>query len=214
LFKDNLKRTIGKVLKENGYKERILHKDCVYYLKRFSDKLAFYIRCSDSRDNNAGAMVEMFFTAIQYPDDRILSLEAGIHIHILTVWEELADEVLIAAGEKIVAIEQGIGNASDTIVKELESPYFLNQRMKVYNTILQVYNTLNEDIELQDEFNLLKKQVSGVAKKKSLKEAYAFCDEFVDKLPNAYFEKKGIKQDLEGIKDMLAEQISAQCLLG
>ena len=51
MFRDNIKRTIGTVLKANGHKMTELGSGCIYYMKRFSPELAYYIRCSDNRSS-------------------------------------------------------------------------------------------------------------------------------------------------------------------
>ena len=82
MFKEDIERTIGKGLKDNGYKSIPIGKGCVYYIKRYSDKLGFYIRCTDNRHHNGGITIQMFFTAIQIPDDSITTFYQGLEIQI------------------------------------------------------------------------------------------------------------------------------------
>ena len=166
MFKQDIERTVGKVLNDNGYREVYLGKRCIYYIKRYSDKLAFYVRCSDNRHHDGGVSVEMIFTAIQLPDDRIVTFEVGVHIEILTVYFDITDELMIAAGKKVVAVESNIGKVSSVILEELKQPYFPKKRNEVFKDILLIYDTINEDICLQEEFNSLKKEVCKCIKKK------------------------------------------------
>lgn len=213
MFKDDIERTTGKVLKDKGYKKVFLGKRCIYYIKRYSDKLAFYIRCSDNRHHDGAVSVEMIFTAIQLPDDRIVTFEVGVHIEILKVYFDITDELMIAAGKKVVAIESNIGNVSNTILEELKKPYFPKKRNEVFKDILLVYDTINEDIDIQEEFISLKKEVCKCIKKNRTSEIFQLCSEFVDSLPSDYFSIRKIELDINEIKDNLEEQVYAQCIL-
>lgn len=213
MFKEDIERTIGKVLKDKKHKAVHIAKHCTYYMKRHSDKLAFYIRCSDNRHHNGGISVQMFFTAIQIPDDRLTAFGVGLNIHILTVYSDIIDEIMIAAGEKIVALENNIGNVADTILEEIKKPYFPNKRLEKFNEILLVYDTVNEDISLQEKFASLREQVCKAAKRKKQMEIFQLCSEFVDNLPADYFKNKGINFEISRIKNILAEQLHAQCIL-
>lgn len=106
MFKEDLERTIGKILKEEKYNAVHIAKNCTYYMKRYSDKLAFYIRCSDNRHHNGGISVQMFFTAIQVPDDRLITFGVGLNMHIVTVYSDITDEVVIAAGKKLLQLRR------------------------------------------------------------------------------------------------------------
>ena len=213
MFKEDIERTVGKVLNDNGYREVFLGKRCIYYIKRYSDKLAFYVRCSDNRHHDGGVSVEMIFTAIQLPDDRIVTFEVGVHIEILTVYFDITDELMIAAGKKVVAVESNIGKVSSVILEELRQPYFPKKRNEVFKNILLVYDTINEDICLREEFNSLKKEVCKCIKKNRNSQILPLCSEFVDSLPIDYFNVRKIELDINKIKDMLEEQVYAQCML-
>lgn len=213
MFKEDIVRTIGKFLKDKNYNEVCIDKCCIYYIKRYSDELAFYIRCSDNRHHNGGVSVEMFFTAIQIPDDRLITFGVGVHIHILTIYFDITDEMMVAAGEKIVAIENNIGNVSNVILQEIKSPYFPNRRNQIFNEILLVYDAINEEASIREEFILLKSNVCKAIKRKKSTEIFQLCNDFVDNLSADYFIVRGIDLDINRIKNILAEQIRAQCML-
>ncbi|MDE7423929.1 MAG: hypothetical protein K2N51_09580 [Lachnospiraceae bacterium] len=213
MFKQDIERTVGKVLNDNGYRERYLAKGCIYYIKRYSDKLAFYVRCTDNRHHDGAVSVEMFFTAIQLPDDRIVTFDVGVHIEILEVYFGITDKLMIAAGKKVVAVESNIGKVSSVILEELKQPYFPKKRNEVFKDILLIYDTINEDICLQEEFNSLKKEVCKCIKKNRTSEILPLCSEFIDRLPTDYFNVRNIEIDIDEIKDCLEEQIYAQCIL-
>lgn len=213
MFKEDIERTVGKVLKDNGYRGVFLDKRCIYYIKRYSDKLAFYVRCSDNRPRNGAIAVEFYFTAVQLPDDRIVTFEVGVHIEILKVYFDITDELMIAAGKKVVAVESNIGKVSSVILEELKHPYFPKKRNEVFADILLIYDTINEDICLQEEFKSLKKEVCKCIKKNRNSQIFPLCSEFIDRLPNDYFNIRNIELDINKIKDMLEEQVYAQCML-
>ena len=41
-FRQEITRSLGKVLKQNDYKMEPMSVDCIYFIKRYSDELAFY----------------------------------------------------------------------------------------------------------------------------------------------------------------------------
>lgn len=86
MSKDNLKKemqeTIGKVLKENKHKIIPLSPYSIWFVKRYSDKLAFYVNCFDNRDRKGGIKVTLYFTGITIPDDSISTFHLGLKIPI------------------------------------------------------------------------------------------------------------------------------------
>lgn len=133
---------------------------------------------------------------------------------------DTADEVMIAIGKKIVAIEQCMGNKVEKmILADFENPYFPNRRIEVYKEMLQIYDTLNEDDELKDSFTTLKLECNKVKRKWA--SLYQLCSEYIEGLPENYFEDKGVKiesnisyNDKGRIKDGLARYLEAQCIFG
>ncbi|MDE7205865.1 MAG: hypothetical protein K2N90_01660 [Lachnospiraceae bacterium] len=214
MFKEDIERTIGKVLKYNGYKLISLGKGCIYYIKRYSNKLGFYIRCTDNRHHNGGITIQMFFTAIQIPDDSITTLYQGLEIHILTIYGDITDEIMIGAGKKVIAIERNIGNMSDIILEEIKSPYFPQERSAIFKEIITIYDMINEDGDWQNEVIALKDKVFKAVKNKRHVEAFQLCSEFIDNLPTDYFQGKIFNMDINAIKNCFSEQLRAQCMFG
>ena len=68
MFKEELSASMGKFLMENGHKMIVTAKDCIYFVKRYSDILAFYIRCKDKRNRGGGIKVDYFFMPIVIPN--------------------------------------------------------------------------------------------------------------------------------------------------
>lgn len=210
MFKEDIERTIGKVLKDNGHKPVSVAKHCIYYIKRYSDKLGFYIRCVDNRHHNGGISIQLFFTAIQIPDDRIVTYNPGLEIHILTIYRDITDEFIIGAGKKIIAIENNIGSMSDTILKELECPFLPQRSSQIVREIFAVYDMLNE--EWHEELSALRSKAYKAVKRKRCAEVFQLCSDFMDNLPKDYFQGKVSDMDLHTIKNEFSEQIRAQCM--
>lgn len=213
MFKEDIQRTIGKFLKENGHKEVYLAKHCIYYIKRYSEKLAFYIRCSDSRCYDGAVCVELFFSGIQAPDDRVVKFNVGIHIDILKIYQNITDEIMGAAGRKVIAIEQSITNAEKFILNEIQEPFFPAKLNEIYNEEILIYNTLNEDSSIREEFSALKEKMIKELKRRRHVQAAELSDTFIDNLPQDYFACKNITLDIERIKDVLSDQLMGQCML-
>ena len=213
MFKQDIARTIGKVLKAEKYKMIPFGKYEVYFIKRYSEELAFYIYCHDSRRIDRGITVNIYFAPVQIPDGTITRLPAGINLRIAEVYDsEVSDEIMIAVGKKVVATVKGLEGFAGMVLKELEAPYFPNDRWEYFQKILLVYNTINEDPDLKEEVEAIKSHGCKVVKKKST-EIYAMCSELVDKLPQDYFTKVGVDWDLDNIKDELWSHFEAHCLL-
>lgn len=214
MFKEDIERTIGKVLKHNGYKSVPIGKGCLYYIKRYSDKLGFYIRCTDNRHHNGGITIQMFFTAIQIPDDSITTFYQGLEIHILTIYEDVTDEMMIGAGKKVITIERNIGNMSGMILEEIKSPYFPQKRNELFQEILTIYDMINEDENWQDAVTILKDKAFKAVRNKRYAEVFQLCSAFIDKLPADYFQGKVFNMDINAIKNDFSEQLRAQCMFG
>ena len=237
MFKDDIKRTIGTILKENKHKMLPISLHSIYFIKRYSDKLAFYINCVDNRRRNGPITVMLYFTGVTNPDDSIWNFDLGIKIPIVEMYQtiqsnesfkqfssediELADRLLYAAGKKIVDIEESINNEiANTILQEIKKPYYTSLRMKRYQEMINIYDILNEDPQLHNTFNAFKSAYKKIYKKTSL--SFDLCGEFIDNLPPNYFQDRGItyKQDTfyndesKYIKKILNDYLYWQCLLG
>lgn len=213
MFKQDIARTIGKVLKDNGYRKIPVYKDCVYFIKRYSQDLAFYVRCRDCRSNNRGVSVEIFFVPVEIPADNVIDSPAGLNVKILTIYDdELSDEILTAAGEKVVAVEKKLGNCADMVMEELKNPYLKNKKWEIHTKILLIYKTLNEDpkIKKQIEEFMIKWCNSSHKDKPSSSE---LVHEIVDNLPDDYFEKFDVDLSIGRIIDKLSMHIDAHCEL-
>ena len=213
MFKEENARAMEEILKVNKYKMTELRMGCVYFIKRYSDDLAFYIRCTDSRYPGGGIFIEMLFSPIDLPDDSLLSLEAGIYMPILMQYEDITDDIIISAGKKVVEIEKNIGNLPNVIMEELSEPYFPNGRISVYKEKLAVYKTVKEDTEIREEFESLIKNEKRMIRSKKTEQAYQLSHEFIEQLPADYFRSKGIDLELSDIKSRFAEHVYAQCVL-
>lgn len=234
MFKEDIQRSIGSVLKTNGHKMVNLGRGRIVYIKRYSDKLAFYIQCVNEEWNEQ-VTVEWFFTAIDWVES-IDRLSIGLHIPLITMilgdkeplkefppvyaTPETADAVLIGIGKKIVSLENSMGPATEhMILTDLNNPYLPTRRDIVYKELLQGYDILNEDEELKEAFTELKINCNKTKKKSSA--IYELVSQFIDNLPENYFESKGVCfetnincKSIERLKEGISELLEAQCTFG
>lgn len=125
MFKDNLQRTIGKVLKEKGFELVEIDSTCIYYMKPYSDDLAFYVRCKKESEYESDVVVTFHFTVIGLSDHDLTNSCIGLQIPVAatapereinkehTKWvvvkDEFQDEIMIIAGKKIIDIQESFG---------------------------------------------------------------------------------------------------------
>lgn len=211
MFSEDIARSMEPVMRSAGHNMKVYDKECVYFFKRYSDKLGFYIRCFRS----SGISVELFFRPIDIPDDRMLTFEVGLHIHIATIYEDISDELMASIGKKIILIENNIGNMSTAVLQELEEPYILTKRIPIYKRIILVYDTVKNDESIQQEFNNLKENVCKMLKAKKNRKAFQLGHDFIQSLPSDYFKNKGVELKFGSLdlEDGFAEQVYAQCIL-
>ena len=213
MFKEDMARSIGSVLVSKGYKRSILTKDYIMYIKRYSEELAFYIKCLDNRERNQEISIEMIFTTIGTPDDGLFVSGVGIHMKILTVLGDAADDIMIRAGEKIVELEGSLSGFADFVLNELDNAYFQTKRLPIYKRGILIYKIIKEDEQMRQKLHLLKEEVCKLIRNQEERQAYQQIDDFVEELPDDYFEDK----ELGRITDMdiseFTEYIYAQCVL-
>ena len=171
MFRDDIKRTIGTVLKANGHKMTELGSGCIYYMKRFSPELAYYIRCSDYRSGQGDISFDLFFTVVDVPCDVFLTFGVGLHVKILSIYEGVTDdfmctnELMTNAGEQIIVIENKIGSLAPVILDELEKPYYMNRKIPHYRLEREIYRQVEGDEYVRPEFDTLKKEMCRIIKR-------------------------------------------------
>lgn len=213
MFKDDIVRSIGVVLKEDGHKMTDLGRGCIYFMKRYSSDLAFYIRCSDNRNYQGDISLELFFTPVEIPSDSLLTFGIGVHIQVLSVFDDITDGLMAAAGKKIVAIENGIGSLSQTILNELETPYVMTDRIPVYKLQRAVYKLVEGDESIRQEFETLKKDVCKRIRSRRDRQAFQLGRDFANHLSEEYFRSKGMDLGFEVIQHYFCSHVYAQCIL-
>ena len=170
--------------------------------------MAYYVRCNEIRET---IYITYYFTAIQVPDVKLTTTDIGLNIEI--GFFSYDDKMLEAAGEKIVAIENNIGDVVEVILDEIEEPYFMLNINEPFNENLLIYNIINENEKIQAALKELKSKACEYIKEGDNKRVQLLCGEFVDKIPNSIFEEEKICFDLNRIKCGFYEQIFAQCVL-
>lgn len=213
MFKEDMARSIGRVLVSKGHKRSILARDYIMYIKRYSEELAFYIKCFDKRERNQGISIEMIFTTIGTPDDSLFVSGVGIHMQILTVLGDADAGIMIRAGEKIVELEDSLSGFADFVLNELDNAYFQTKRLPIYKRGVLIYKIIKEDGQMKQKLYSLKEEVCKLIKNQKERQAYQRGHDFMKELPDDYFKDK----ELDHITDMdistFAEYIYAQCVL-
>lgn len=208
MLKEILERTIWKILEQNNYKMVIGNEYEIWFIKRHSEELAYYVRCNEIKGT---IYITFYFTAVQIPDIKLTTTDIGLHIKIVFCGYD--DKMLEVAGEKIITLENNIGDVEEVILDELEEPYFMLNINEPFNENLLVYNIINENDEKQAELIELKSKACEYIRERNSEGLQLLCNEFVDKIPNSVFEKEKICFDLNRIKRGFYEQIYAQCVL-
>lgn len=220
MFNEDIARSMGPVLKADGYKMILLDRYRVYFIKRYSDKLGFYVVCKDM--GNEGYDIELCFRPIDMPDDRMLDFWPGLQILFSTFYLEKSDESMIIVAKKILTTEKIIGNdnVSAAILQELQEPYelsnsILTRRMEIYQRVLLIYDTINEDERIRHEFYIAMENVKKLIKRKVKRKAFQLGEDFIHNLPEDYFKNKGIDLQLGevDIEGKFSEYVYAQCVL-
>ena len=219
MFRDDIERTIGTVLKANGHKMTELGRGCIYYMKRFSPELAYYIRCSDNRSSQGDISFELFFTVVDVPCDVFLTFGVGLHVKILSIYEGVAydfmstNEIITNAGEKIIGIENSIGGLAPVILDELEKPYYMNKKIPHYRLEREIYRQVEGDERVRSEFDTLKKEMCRIIKHGGNRKPRQLVMDFSAGLSDACFKGRGIDLEFSEIQEMFYQHLYAECIL-
>ena len=210
MYKEIIEKNLGSLLFENQYKMAVNQDDNIYFVKRFSEKLAFYVRCNVNSRNSLN--IDFYFTAIQVPDDSVYSTNIGVNIYIGFMAGDNEEKIRIA-GKRILEIEKNIGGLEELVLSELEKPFFVLEANKEYYARTLVYSTVKNDENLSKEFALLKEKSINAVQRSEKDELLKLSSQFVDKLETGYFESRNIQYGIDEIKKYLAEQMYAECVL-
>lgn len=163
---NNIDEIITVILSSKGYhKVPILQEGTNCYLKRYSDKLGYYVLCYYDKK---GISIHFCFTGIMMPDINLMDFYAGIHLEILEMYNKTTEEPIIVAVEKIKAIEPYLETASEIILQELMNPILPIEKLFLYRDTIIAYDILKNDENLQEKFALLEKELYKVCKKRSI----------------------------------------------
>lgn len=205
---NNIDGIITVILSSKGYhKVPILQEGTNCYLKRYSDKLGYYVLCYYDKK---GISIHFCFTGIMMPDINLMDFYAGIHLEILEMYNKTTEEPIIVAVEKIKAIEPYLETASEIILQELMNPILPIEKLFLYRDTIIAYDILKNDENLQEKFALLEKELYKVCKKRSIsKKHQTICSSFIDWLPKDYFAEKGFL-NIEELRQNIILYIYAQ----
>jgi hypothetical protein len=207
---NNIDGIITVILSSKGYhKVPILQEGTNCYLKRYSDKLGYYVLCHYDKK---GISIHFYFTGIMMPDINLMDFYAGIHLEILEMYNNTTEEPIIVAVEKIKAIEPYLETASEIILQELMNPILPIEKLFLYRDTIIAYDILKNDENLQQKFALLEKELYKVCKKKLIsKKEQIICNSLMDQFPQNYFAEKGFL-NIEELRQNIILYIYAQGL--
>lgn len=209
MFEAEIEKYLGGELFPNNYKIVVSDENNTFFVKRYSDKLAIYIRCVVERDIMD---VELYFTAVQVPDKRIADTNTGINIYI--AFCNSREETLRSAGRRALAVANNIGTFEEIVLGEMEKPFFTLKANHDYYANTRVYNTIANDADLQEELAMLKEKVCKMIREKENQiKIKGLCSDFLNQLPADYFESKGVDFTTKEIKRCFAQQVYAECIL-
>ena len=207
---NNIDGIITVILSSKGYhKVPILQEGTNCYLKRYSDKLGYYVLCHYDKK---GISIHFYFTGIMMPDINLMDFYAGIHLEILEMYNNTTEEPIIAAVEKIKVIEPYLETASKIILQELMNPILPIDKLFLYRDTILAYDILKNDENLQEKFALLEKELYKVCKKRPIsKKEQIIYNNFIDQFPLNYFAEKGFL-NIKKLKQNIILYIYAQGL--
>lgn len=209
MYESEIEKYLGGELIPNDYKMVVNNENNIYFAKRYSDKLAIYVRCDVIR---ASLFVDLYFTAVQVPDDRIVDTNIGIKVYIALCDGD--EEVLHSTGKRVLEIAKNIGVWEEITLTEMEKPFFTLKSNHDYYANTRVYNTIANDANLQEELAMLKEKVCKMIREKENQiKIKGLCSDFLNQLPADYFESKGVDFTAKEIKRCFAQQVYAECVL-
>lgn len=115
MHKENLEKSIGLLLRENGHELVEQNDDCIFYVKKISDGSFFYVRCSHYDEYKTFVRITLFFTPEEVSYENITNTTMGLKIPIIVTE---SDDVMLAAGRKIIAIEESLGIDAGKVIWE------------------------------------------------------------------------------------------------
>lgn len=133
MFQENLEKSIGLLLKENGHELVVQDADCIFYVKKLSDGLAFHVRCFHYGEHKSCVSITLFFTTEDVSYENITQTTVGLKIPITVIardsWlanlyksfienDVFPNEFMLAAGRKILAIEEALGAEAVKVIGE------------------------------------------------------------------------------------------------
>ena len=134
MFQDNLEKSIGLLLKENGHELVVQDSDCIFYVKKIGDGLAFYVHCFHYDKYQSSVKIALFFTTEDVSYENITTSTVGLQIPLITtgpkdrfdlelhkffvVSDDFPNDDILAAGRKILAIEESLGADARKVVWE------------------------------------------------------------------------------------------------
>lgn len=222
-FRELIETTIGVLLKENGHKMAGFGENSIIFMKRYSEDLAFYVRCIYYASWRK--LIELHLMPVDIPDDSLFDIEstarhvesgihkeAGIHIEAWTAVNN-AKDYIYAIGKKVLALEEHMDVFAEIVLEELETPYFPDDRIQVNKQRRAIYRMVKEDRNIEPEFEALREKAFELFQCGQGKQVYRLGAEFIGQYSAEYFKEKGIDMELCAIRDAFSRQFYIQSML-
>ncbi|MNP39753.1 hypothetical protein D3C76_1333410 [compost metagenome] len=149
--------------------------------------MAYYIKCTDNRNQGGNVTVVLWISPIEFPDDRLELINVGVKFEIYSEYE-VNDEVMMAAGRRVLAIIERSTELADWVEQQLDVPFIENRRTPFYLYSRRMYEKICRTPETAASFNVLKmlahKCVKGRLSMDHLREA---CTQFTIELGEDFF---------------------------
>ncbi|MFM9331340.1 hypothetical protein [Paenibacillus mesotrionivorans] len=189
-FCTDVQETLGVEVEKGGFKitPRRISKDgyCIY-VKRRSEHVAYYIRCTDNRSKGGNVTVDLYISPIEFPSDRLDLIHVGVKFEIYSQYE-VNDEVMIAAGRRVLAIIEQSGQLADWIEQQLDVPFIETGRTPYYLYSRRMYEKICRTPEVSASFHALQALARKCVKGRlSLERLNAACTQFSIELGEDFF---------------------------
>ncbi len=211
-LKNIIENSVGTLLLENNYKIIDINEEAIYYIKRFSEELALYIRCPYSGIPESGYEMSLFFSVINNCVD-IREIGVGIEFSAGYIVENDV-EPNIKYGQKLLAIEKQIGSFEKMILDEMHSSSYKTEWFDYYmKHDYLYYNSLKNCGDIKTEWEKLHKDVIKDIQNNEAKNVDKICADFLDGFDVAFYEKNAIDISEKCFRQDFSRQVYAQCML-
>lgn len=189
-FSKAMEETLGVTVAAAGFKVTpplISEGDYCVFVKRYNEKIALYIKCTDNRAQGGDVVIALWIAPVEFPDDRIEVLNIGFKIVVYSDYE-VSDENIYSVGQKLVELSSNITSLALSVERDMSNPFIVNKRTKFYFYSREMYDKLCAAEEYSEAFEELRSVTRKcIENKTSFDKLKVQCTSFIDKLGEDYF---------------------------